>query len=292
MTVAGRTASAMFIPPEVKQCVVFIFGKLADGRTSAGTGFLVGVGDTAHAGQFYVYLVTARHVLQPIQDEKSVLKAVHHEKNYLPEILVRINRRDGGVELSRVPIVTTGDQRTVYLPRDETIDLAVVPLVLDSKIYEYKVLPDELIVTRQAFRNLGISEGSDVFFTGLFAPYIGERRNNPIMRFGKVALLTAEPVPWGDSKIDLYLMETASFGGNSGSPVFFYLGADRTPNQLTLGPPALYLAGVMKGTFNEEHPIETGGPPKSVESMGIAGVVPAYQLHELLFGPELASLRK
>ncbi|MGI8784146.1 MAG: trypsin-like peptidase domain-containing protein [Acidobacteriota bacterium] len=272
---------AMPIPPQVKQCVAFIFGKLPNGKVSAGTGFFVGVKGAAHADRYYVYLITARHVLQ-----------LPDGKGYLAEVFVRLNKRDGSSDTIRIPMVRSGDKRTVYFPRDDSTDLAAIPMVPDQKVYEYLYLPDSMIVTRDMFKKIGVSEGSDVFFTGLFTPHIGEKRNDPIVRFGRVALVTPQQIQWQGSKIDLYLMETASFGGNSGSPVFFYLGADRVPGSLVVGQPELYLAGVMKGTFNEQHPIETADPPKSVESLGIAAVVPAYQLHELLFGPELSALRK
>src|SRR5664280_2800196 len=45
-------------------------------------------------------------------------------------------------------------------------------------------------------------------------------------------------------------------GGNSGAPVFFYLGADRVPGQLMIGPEEIRLAGVMRGTFINGSPIQ------------------------------------
>ena len=95
--------------------------------------------------------------------------------------------------------------------------------------------------------------------------------------------------------MDLYLMESSSYGGNSGSPVFFYLGADRQPGALILGSPVLRLAGVMMGTFQDIQPvrfIEQAPVPISVASMGISAVIPAYKLHEILFGEELTKARE
>jgi hypothetical protein len=46
-------------------------------------------------------------------------------------------------------------------------------------------------------------------------------------------MISSEKIPWQDrptepvQEADLYLLETQSYGGNSGSPVFFYLGIDR-----------------------------------------------------------------
>jgi hypothetical protein len=80
------------------------------------------------------------------------------------------------------------------------------------------------------------------FFAGLFVSYYGEHRNNPIIRFGRVAMLPEDRIPWRTDpskpveNVRLYLLETQSYGGNSGAPVFFFLGADRNPGGLVLGP--------------------------------------------------------
>jgi hypothetical protein len=51
-------------------------------------------------------------------------------------------------------------------------------------------------------------------------PVIGTRRNYPVIRFGRVAMITEEKVKFGDYEADLYLVETGSYGGNSGSPAW------------------------------------------------------------------------
>ncbi len=145
--------------------------------------------------------------------------------------------------------------------------------------------PDEI-------ERLGIREGSDVFFTGLFTSHIGERRINPIVRFGRVAMLPEEKVAFGkkadgtDDLRSLYLLESQSFGGNSGAPVYFYLGADRKPGTVYAGPPVLKLAGVMIGSFLDIKPIEivehSVQAAFSKSNLGIAAVVPSHILLELL----------
>ena len=62
------------------------------------------------------------------------------------------------------------------------------------------------------------------------------------------ALLTDERINWNNEKAELYLVESASYGGNSGSPVFFFLGPERIPGQFNPGP-LVKLAGVMQGRF-------------------------------------------
>ena len=73
---------------------------------------------------------------------------------------------------------------------------------------------------------------------------------------GRVAMVTDEKIPWKNRLTRLYLIESGSYGGNSGSPVFFHLGSDRKPGVLFLGSPTIKLAGVMKGAFLDHHPLQ------------------------------------
>ena len=56
-----------------------------------------------------------------------------------------------------------------------------------------------------------------------------------------------------------------------------------------------YLAGVMKGyftNFTEVKQMETRTDSYSSQNVGIAAVIPCYQLQEILFGEELTKIRK
>ena len=115
-----------------------------------------------------------------------------------------------------------------------------------------------------------------------------------IVRFGQVALITEEKIDWKGEKTDLYLIEAGSFGGNSGSPVFFYLGSEREPGSIIVGPPVLKIAGVMQGTFLDAQEIkvaQTKATPFSLSNMGIAAVVPCYKLYEILHSEEIKKIR-
>lgn len=133
-----------------------------------------------------------------------------------------------------------------------------------------------------------------MFFAGLFTPYPGAEKNYPIVRFGRVALVTDEKIEWGGKPMDLYLIEAGSYGGNSGSPVFFHFGIERSPGIAVMGNPVLKLAGVMQGSVTELQPIQvvdTSKTPVAISNIGIAAVVPAYKIHEVLFGGELKKRR-
>ena len=282
----AREAYALPIPPEVKSVVAFVF--VPDKESGAfkpwGTGFFVGAKDETNPDRFFVYLVTAKHVLQ-----------TSDQKDWLPQIFVRINTRAGGSEMVAIPIVVSGAKQTVFLhPTDKSADVALIHALPNEKHFDFKFLGQEYLTSPQDFKQLGIAEGSDVFFTGLFAPYVGARRNFPVVRFGRVALVTDEKVRFGDRDADLYLVETSSYGGNSGSPVFFFLGSDRQPGSIILGAPVLKLAGVMSGTFLDVQPVravDTARIAVSQSNVGIAAVVPAYKVWEILTSRELISKR-
>jgi hypothetical protein len=127
----------------------------------------------------------------------------------------------------------------------------------------------------------------------MFVPHIGERRNYPVVRFGHVALLSDEKVSWNGVPTDLYLVESSSYGGNSGAPVFLWFGMGRADGSITIDMPNVRLAGVMKGTFLDAEPLREAVTARtliSVASNGIAAVVPAYHLREILFSPALVAL--
>jgi hypothetical protein len=122
-----------------------------------------------------------------------------------------------------------------------------------------------------------------------------------------MAMFPDELVPWIDyegqpeQQAQLYLIEIQSYGGNSGAPVFFSLGAteQRVPagNLLLSSAPLLKLAGVMRGRFNDTHPVwgfvqsPTTSIPVPVPNIGIAGVTPSYFLHDILFSDVVKKLR-
>lgn len=280
----GETIMSVPIPPQVKSVVSFIFIKDKGGKpVPYGTAFFVGVKNPSDSNVYSCYLVTAKHVL--------------YEPNttvFLDKVFVRLNKKKGGSEYVNIPIKAEGDNRTVFTHSDTSVDIAVIPFLPNQERYDFKFITDDMITTKEAYKELNIREGSDIFFTGLFTPYTGDEKNYPVVRFGRVALVTDEKINWQGKRMDLYLIEAGSYGGNSGSPVFFYLGSDRMPGGLVLGQPVLKLAGVMQGTFLDAHEIEvveTKKVPIALSSMGIAAVVPGYKLHEILFSDELKKHR-
>ncbi len=290
---------AIFIPPELKAIVTFIF--LADSKgnllrdpnteqpVANGTGFFVGIDGETDKAKFFGYLVTAQHVLK---DSKG---------NSFAKVYLRLNKISGDAEFVSLDL-KKDETSLIFTSVDPTVDLAVIPCFPPTDMFDFKMLKSDMLTTKESFKNLHIAEGSDIFFMGLYASYYGERRNNPIVRFGRVAMFPEEPIKWQDYPSDppqnteLYLLETQSYGGNSGSPVFFSLGADRKPGSLTLGSSVIMLAGVMKGSFNELSPINlipaiNTGIAVSKQNNGIAAAIPSYLLHDILFSDALKKYR-
>ena len=72
-----------------------------------------------------------------------------------------------------------------------------------------------------------------------------------------------------------------------------YLGVDRGSMGIYFGH-QLYLAGVMMGSLSDIQPVqflETAQLPVTRANMGIAAVVPAYKLREILFSDILNNRR-
>lgn len=273
------------VPDDIKKMVTFVLVDGAKGDlVPNGTAFFVGVKDRKNPDRGHVYLATARHVIS-----KTPFGALH------PHIYVRLSKRGGGTDIVKIPLISSGPQQSVFLHPDNSVDLAVIPGLPDESKVDFRFFPDDLLTTREKFSELGIREGSEVFFAGLFTHFLGDSANHPVFRFGRVALLTSEKIPWGKWKMDLYLLESSSYGGNSGSPVFFHLGSDRNPGMLVVGPPAIYLAGVMMGAYVDQQPIgvaETAPVAVSRANLGISAVIPAWRLHELLTSKAVADRRK
>jgi hypothetical protein len=291
------------IDSQVKEVVAFIFipnpdPQHKDEPIPYGTGFFISIKDNKDPKKLFCYFVTAKHVLQK-EDQKT----------WLSEILVRMNKNDNTSEYISVILFPDGDKKNIFTLEDPTVDLAVLHAHPDVEKYKFKVLPEDYLTTKEDFQKLQIKEGTDVFFTGLFTRHYGQERNYPIVRYGRVALITDEKVFIDkNTKADLYLIEANAYGGNSGSPVFFFLGSDRVPGGIIAGPPIIKLAGVISLHFNETIPVEFIAVPKNKKettstdanittvpivtpNIGIAGVVPAYKLQEILFGKELTEKR-
>ncbi len=261
----------MRVPEEVRKCVVFVGlpVNIPGGRRALapkGTAFFVGVPSESAPETTHVYLVTAKHV------------AVRLEGN---NFAARVNMKDGGSK--RV----IGDRtRWWYHPTDQSVDVAAIPWAPPPEV-EFKLIPTKLFISDEIIQSEDIGSGDEVFMTGLFAHLSGSKRNLPIVRFGNIAMIPDDPVPTKMGMIEAYLIEARSIGGLSGSPVFVH--------KIVRGRGKLYLLGLMHGHW--DIPPENKNDFLDTDSfgsvnMGIAIVVSAKKILEVLNQPKLVELRR
>jgi len=265
----------MRVPDEVRECVVYLglpFDSDGGPRMApVGTAFFVGVAAEELENWGYPYLVTAKHVAQRLEGQ---------------EFVVRVNLAGGGAVFVR-----SGEGlRWWYHPTDAGVDAALFPWAPPEEV-EHRRVPTEMFLTDEVVRSKSIGPGDEVFMTGLFAHFAGNQRNIPIVRMGSIAMMPQEPVPTSLGNIDAYLIEARSIGGLSGSPVF-------VRETVTLGLGSFYLLGLMHGHWDI--------PPEAIDdsvagdhaeehgrvNMGIAIVVPAKKILEVINQRELADARR
>lgn len=270
---------------QIKKCISFIHTADEKGTHPIGTGFWVFVKKEKDATRQVGYFVTAKHVLLDQNDK------------FLPQIRLRQSTLDGKLFFAPLEI---GGKNPLFTHTDDEVDIAVLQVTPNPKIIDFKGIESELINTKQTVKDVGIREGDDVFFAGLFASFLGAEKNHPIFRFGKIALLTDEKITWRERgktiQANLYLVECQSFGGNSGSPVFFNLSPMRVPGVISVGGSKISLAGIVKGSFLDASEVVKSNKSNeeklvSFENVGISAVTPAYQLHEILFREDIVKLR-
>ncbi len=305
LTVAAtsRHSSAAPIPTDFdKNAVQFIFTNVGtNDYRPFGTCFILDVPEVHYpywylnplpnkspVTQHYRYIVTARHVLF---ETNGVLH---------PQLYLRGAKKEGGVEYVLLnPWIT--NLFHVVTHTNPGVDLAALsirptPALMEAAAHVTKggsfklssfdatiIMPDEKVLKKRHVR-----EGDEMFFVGLFTPFYGINENIPICRFGRVSMLPAEPVPWGrDEPTKHYLMEAQCFGGNSGSPPFFYF-----PHKTHFEPfkkfgirakPELVLAGVVKGYWYDRF---------AQQNVGVTAVVPLSYLRDMLYSPDEKAYRK
>jgi hypothetical protein len=261
----------MRVPEEVRKCVVFVglpvtMPNSQPGISLKGTGFITLVPSKNDQKKGFMYLVTAKHVATKLEGKTFI---------------ARVNTQDGR---SR-PAIGEGI-RWWYHPTDPLVDVAIIPWAPMPEA-DLKAIPIRLFLSDDTIQSANIGAGDDVFMTGLFAHLSGSERNLPIVRFGNIAMIPDEPVPTSIGMIEAYLIEARSIGGLSGSPVFTY--------RIIKGRIKLYFMGLMHGHW--DIPLEDKNDLMITDSlgsvnMGIAIVVPAKKILEVINQPELVKIRQ
>lgn len=256
----------MYIPDEIRKCVVFVGICDASGSSRvAATAFFVYMPFEHNARPYsFTYCVTARHVIE------SIANKIKHSGH----MFLRMNLNEGGTRDFRV------EMDNWRFHEDTTFDAAVMPFVIDQVACDHKAYPVDGFLTSELSERDQIGIGSDLFFVGLFKRHVPASKNVPILRVGNIAAMPEEPVHSGRGQAMLYLVESRSIGGLSGSPVFIYktpLMAQNNDGQKKAIPLPTRnnLMGLIHGHFDEE-----GGGEKI--NMGIAVVTPIQVVADIL----------
>jgi hypothetical protein len=189
-------------------------------------------------------------------------------------------------------------------PSDPTVDVAVIPCLLDSQSDVISVSTNKSFVTKELMAEKKIGVGDEVFTIGLFTPAVGSQRNMPIVRYGNLAMVPDEPIQVDNGFAEVYLIESRSIPGLSGSPAFVRqtlavdFGNDShgiQRSQLGSSSENLLLGLVRSHWDIRESDLNK---PSFIHdrqrgvNLGIAIVVPAYKILEVINNPKLVALRE
>jgi hypothetical protein len=286
---------AQVLPPDMKKTVGFIFGKYhVKDRTGTehtldgplGTGFFILWPDERGGPDWgYFYFITAKHVLKD------------SDGKFLSTVRVRLNLKSQNSQQNfdylDLP-VTDGNGNLIWFhdledPQDEAVAFAIRP---DPDRFDYRTIPPKMFVTDKLLKDEEVGEGDSVFFIGLMAQFYGSKQNFPVVRKGSVALMSDEPLPTPNGPEKGYICEVASWPGNSGSPVFLYLGGIRR-NTLRTG--GYWLLGIIISYYNNSRAAELTDTAtisfSDPANIGLAFILPANQITKVLSAPGVQQIR-
>jgi len=291
-----------------------------EGADPGGTGFLLSVQSEAHPDYMHVYAVTCKHVAQA-PGYASFIRITN---------ATRIDRIKGQLPFmaGNREVVSLGWNQWTPHP---TADVAIVSLGPDNAIMSEIVgpgygrrfgftFPSFLLLHHDVIEGFDVGPGDDVYMCGRFESYPGRYFNEPTTRWGIISLMhTMIELEEGEPPEEVFLIEMRSISGYSGSPVAWRLPIQldviqqmerrMTPEsgQLKIGP---WLVGIDAGNFPFYYPVyevtrERGGKvvrrkdTKNTEKelqakshSGVAYVVPAWKIQELLDREEFVMQRK
>src|SRR5713226_9016879 len=135
-----------------------------------GTAFLISVQEPRLGeGQGILYLVTNKHMIRAPGPDGKI-----GEGPYLNKVLARINTKQvmpSGSQSGIIDITVLDAMGSLewFISNDETVDLAITPISLDSNQLDFKTIQTDLFATKDVLAKERISENDEILFTGLFA---------------------------------------------------------------------------------------------------------------------------
>lgn len=274
----------------VLDCAIYLYESAAAAeagdKESGGSGFLIGVPyEDEDWNQGRTVLTTRPHHLYAVTNSHVI------EGGYP---VVRLNNKDG--KAKTIPLA-----RNSWIPHPNRDDVAIALMDVDRQLFQFRYLSTlrmlDSFITETRFEELALGAGDEIFMVGRFMGREEKNRNRPMVRFGHMTTGAVEPICQSDREPqfiqDSLLVEVHSIGGLSGSPVFVWVPFERidTPSRPDLKAefrrlarayahrPREFLLGIDWGHLDDQR------------FPGMAGVVPAWKLLELLSTPEVRNMR-
>jgi hypothetical protein len=300
------------VPDQILKTAVFLGLDGPAGKEYGGTGYIVAVdygpgyqfteklgGITTTTRQPFWFLVTAAHVAEKLEGL---------------DFYIRANAVDGSLAELKQDCENT---QWWYHPTErDAVDAAAMLLPIEAAMsLDIVSIPSLMFVGDETIKASNLGVGDEVFIAGLFKKAKGTSRNIPIIRYGNVAMMPKEKIPFPtkerpDQWLYADLLESRSIGGLSGSPVFiretveldtgkiqfvkdFSIVGVNSPNPYISGMESIVLRGLGRfhffGSLIGHWQVDVGFNDTQVEAVnfGIAPMVPAQKILEVLSQPEL-----
>lgn len=268
-------AMAEPIPENVLKCVAYIVKPDINENKPIGTGFFVAYRYQENFDKIYMFLVTARHVLFDESGQR-------HSR-----LLVRMNDKATG-HLKDFDVLNSN--RWFFYDDAAGVDIAIHPLL--PRDVDFLFIPSDTFVTKDLLTDKKIGIGDEVFYAGLLTYQSGSERIAPIVRFGRLALVTDERSIEGRY---YHFIDAGNIPGHSGSPVFLWATPTRQSGNLSAGPRIFGLYGIVSMVLEYSKELRFVLPkqtqlnpiPVDTRSGGVTGVVPVKYLVDILESQKL-----
>jgi hypothetical protein len=261
------------VPDQLLRSVVFLYlneDSARKGEGAGGTGFFIHV-RSKHSGQGVQYGVTNDHIAGASTGGRN--------------LVIRGNTRDG-FDVLTIP-------REAWIGHPDSDDVALAPVEIPDHWSTTAIDWAALCPTPARFTELNVGIGDDVVMIGRFIGHEGRESNQPIARFGNIALMPGERVQDGRGlRVEAYLTEMRSLPGFSGSPVFVYIGPGSYRGNERMMPfysETIGIIGVDTGhkqtasaIYNTATNQRIAEPWEVRQNSGIAIVAPYWKITDIL----------
>ena len=254
------------LPDDLTKSIAYLYYSRLDaerGAVTGGTAMIAAVFDRNRRVGFE-YLVTCCHVVSG------------------GDVWVRVNTAVG-----TLPVIRKLPRGDWTLAPDQ--DLAVIRLKPPARepCMDVQAFPLFASLLEEDCRPDGYGIGDDVFTVGRFISADGGYVNVPTARFGQIAAMPCQPigyeVPYRKAFVEQpgFLVQIALSEGYSGSPAWVYEGAPMSE--------ATRFLGIVGASWLED--VRTGRRKRRLPLAGMAFVIPAWRVLELLYRADLGADR-